>query len=179
MSVTEPFTEKLPESIESTKFAPHRAGVSGEFDSRKDSHPTKFAQRTWILVKLSFREFCDSKTSGLYAFNYTAISLNQKKGKFWKGRLWLNEDIEDSSIMSNDSQVPWEYQHHQKIAGESHFHVWDVTKNTLVFLFADGEAFWSLLPKLVSLLSGSTVQPENTYSYILKVTGQVWESQKG
>ena len=33
--------------------------------------------------------------------------------------------------------------------------------------------FWSLLPKLVSLLSGSTVQPENTYSCILKVTGQV------
>ena len=100
MWVTEPFTEKLPESIESTKFAPHRAGVSGEFDSRKDSHPTKFAQRTWILVKLSFREFCDSKTSGLYAFNYTAISLNQKKGKFWKGRLWLNEDTEDSSVVS-------------------------------------------------------------------------------
>ena len=30
----------------------------------------------------------------------------------------------------------------------------------------------------VSLLSGSTVQPEHTYSRILKVTGQVWESQK-
>ena len=48
----------------------------------------------------------------------------------------------------------------------------------LVFLPADGEAFWSLLPSLVSLLSGGTVQPENTYSSILKVTGQVWESQK-
>ena len=40
------------------------------------------------------------------------------------------------------------------------------------------EASWSLLPSLVSLLSGGTVQPENTYSCILKVTGQVWESQK-
>ena len=47
------------------------------------------------------------------------------------------------------------------------------TKTTPVFLQADVEASWSLLPILVSLLSGGTVQPENTYSRILKVTGQV------
>ena len=47
------------------------------------------------------------------------------------------------------------------------------TKTTPVLLPADGEASWLLLPSLVSLLSGSTVQPENTYSRILKVTGQV------
>ena len=52
------------------------------------------------------------------------------------------------------------------------------TKTTAVFLPADGEASWLLLPNSVSLLSGGTVQPENTYSCILKVTGQVWESQK-
>ena len=52
------------------------------------------------------------------------------------------------------------------------------TKKTPVFLPADGEASWLLLPSLVSLLSGGTVQPENTYSCILKVTGLVWESQK-
>ena len=46
------------------------------------------------------------------------------------------------------------------------------TKTTPVFLPADGEASW-LLPSSVSLLSGGTVQPENTYSRILKVTGQV------
>ena len=46
-------------------------------------------------------------------------------------------------------------------------------KTTLVFLPADGEGSWSLLPSLVSLLSGGTVQPENTYFSILKVTGQV------
>ena len=51
------------------------------------------------------------------------------------------------------------------------------TKTTSVFLPADGEASWSLLPSSVSLLSGSTVQPENTYSRILKVAGQVWENQ--
>ena len=52
------------------------------------------------------------------------------------------------------------------------------TKTTLIFFPADREASWSPLPSSVSLLSGGTVQPENTYSRILKVTGQVWESQK-
>ena len=47
------------------------------------------------------------------------------------------------------------------------------TKTNLVFLPADGEASWSLLPSSVSFLSGGRVQPENTYSHILKVTGQV------
>ena len=47
------------------------------------------------------------------------------------------------------------------------------TKTTPVFLPAYEEAFWSLLPSLVSLLSGGTMQPENTYSHILNVTGQV------
>ena len=52
------------------------------------------------------------------------------------------------------------------------------TKTTPIFLPADGEASWSLFPSSVSLLSGGTVQPENSYSHILKVTGPVWESQK-
>ena len=49
-------------------------------------------------------------------------------------------------------------------------------KTTPVFLPADGEASWSLLPSSVSLLSGGTVQPKNTYSSILKVTGLVFMS---
>ena len=52
------------------------------------------------------------------------------------------------------------------------------TKSTPVFLPADGEASWSILPRLVSLLLDGKVQPENTYSSNLKVTGLVWESQK-
>ena len=47
------------------------------------------------------------------------------------------------------------------------------SKTSPVFLPADGEVSWLLLPSLVSLLSGGTVQPENIYSRILKVTGQV------
>ena len=59
------------------------------------------------------------------------------------------------------------------IAVGTHFHARHGTKTIPVFLLADGEASWSLLPSSVSLLSGGTVQPENTYSCILKVTGQV------
>ena len=47
------------------------------------------------------------------------------------------------------------------------------TKTTPVFLPADGEVSWLLLPSSVSLLSGHIVKPENTYSCIVKVTGQV------
>ena len=47
------------------------------------------------------------------------------------------------------------------------------TKTTLLFLPVDGEASWSLLSSSVSLTSGGPVQPENTYSRIFKVTGQV------
>ena len=55
----------------------------------------------------------------------------------------------------------------------THFHVRHGAKTTPLFLPADGEASCSLFPSLVVLLSGGTVQPENTYSCILRVTGQV------
>ena len=51
--------EKSIESIESSKFFSHRARMSGEFDSKKDSHSTKFERRTRVFLKLSFRDFCD------------------------------------------------------------------------------------------------------------------------
>ena len=47
--------------------------MSGEFDSTKDSHLTKLEQRPLIFVKLSFRELCDSKLSGLHTFYNMAI----------------------------------------------------------------------------------------------------------
>ena len=47
------------------------------------------------------------------------------------------------------------------------------TKTTPVFLPADVEASCSPLPSLVSLQRVATVPPENTYSRILKVAGQV------
>ena len=46
------------------------------------------------------------------------------------------------------------------------------TKTTAVFLPGEEKASQLLIPSLVSLLSGKTVQPENTYSSILKVTVQ-------
>ena len=65
-----------------------------------------------------------------------------------------------------------------EIAVGTHLHVQHGMKTIPVFLPADGEPSGLLLPSLVSLLSVNTVQPENTYSFILKVTGQVWESEK-
>ena len=43
--------------------------MSGELDSRKGSHSTKLERRSRIFVKLSFRELCGSKLSGLLPFN--------------------------------------------------------------------------------------------------------------
>ena len=47
--------------------------MSGVFDSRKDLQSTKFEQRLQIFVKLSFRELCRSKLSGLNTFDNMAI----------------------------------------------------------------------------------------------------------
>ena len=66
-------SQKLPESIESFKFVSDRARMSGKFDSRKDLHSTKFEGRPQIFVKLSFRELCDSKLSGVHPFDNMAI----------------------------------------------------------------------------------------------------------
>ena len=46
------------------------------------------------------------------------------------------------------------------------------TKTTPVFLPTDEEAFLSLCPSSAFLLSGGTMQAENTYSRILKVTSK-------
>ena len=65
---------KLWMAIKSLKFVSHIARMLAEFDSKKDSQSTKFEQRPQILVKLSFRESCDSKSSGLCPFHNMAIS---------------------------------------------------------------------------------------------------------
>ena len=65
--------ENLPESIESSTFVWYRGRMSGEFDSKQDSQSTKFERRPQIFVKLSFRELCNLKLSGLHAFDNMAI----------------------------------------------------------------------------------------------------------
>ena len=47
--------------------------MSGEFDSRKDSQSTKFERRPQVFAKPSSRELCDSKLSGLHAFDNMVI----------------------------------------------------------------------------------------------------------
>ena len=69
------FTKKSQESIEPSRFVSHRARMSGEFDSTKDSQLSKFERRPQIFVKLSFRELCNSKLCGLQAFDNMAIIL--------------------------------------------------------------------------------------------------------
>ena len=64
-----------------------------------------------------------------------------------------------------------------KIATEIHFHASHALKLPH-YLSLLTEKPLGLLLSLVSLLSGGTMQPENIYSCILMVTGQVWESQK-
>ena len=63
----------MAELLESSRFFSHRARISGQFDLRKDSQSTKFERRPRTFVKLGFRESCDSKLSGLHAFDNIAI----------------------------------------------------------------------------------------------------------
>ena len=53
-------------------FVSHRARMSGEFDSRKDLHSSRFEQRP----QLSFRGLRDSILFGLGSFDNTAISMS-------------------------------------------------------------------------------------------------------
>ena len=43
--------------------------MSRKIDSRKNSHSTKFEHSCQIFVKLSFRDLCDSKLSGVHHFD--------------------------------------------------------------------------------------------------------------
>ena len=92
------------------------------------------------------------------------------------GMLW-------DSLHDHLRDVPWE--DIIKLSASTAIVTYIVTRSQYVPLspytllsVADIEVSWWLPPSLVSLLSDRTVQPENTYSCILKVTGQVWESQK-
>ena len=112
------------------------------------------------------------------------ISLSQKRGKDWKGTLWVHDTLileiifvistEDSSFISNDTRNLSNI----RTTGNSCGTQLHETKTTPLFLTANGEASWSLLSSLISLLSGGKMQPEKSYCCILKVTGQIWVSKK-
>ena len=50
--------------------------MSREFDSRKDSHSTKFKQQPLIFVQLSFRELWDLKLPGLHPFDDLVVIIH-------------------------------------------------------------------------------------------------------
>ena len=163
--------------------------MQGEFDSRKDSHSTKLEKRPQVFIKLSFRELFGSELSGLHPFDNMAIVhwvKNRLKSErqavsSWEINPWSNFcDHHWELICCNKwHQGTLEISTPLEIAVRTHFHVRHGIKTILLFLTTDGEASWSLLTSSVSLLSCSTVKPENTYSCKLKVTSKVWETQKG
>ena len=56
--------------------------MSGTFNAKKDSHSTKFEQRPQIFIKLTFRELCNSKLSGLHPLdNMTLIHWVKNRSK--------------------------------------------------------------------------------------------------
>ena len=61
--------------------------MSGEFDSRKDLHSTKLERKPQIFIKLSFKEFCGSKLSGLHPFDNMTIIQSVKNRLKQKGSL--------------------------------------------------------------------------------------------
>ena len=65
--------------------------MSGEFDSRNDSHSTKFECRPQIFVKLGFRESYYSKLSGLHSIDNMAIIHWVKNKSKTGGRMWVHE----------------------------------------------------------------------------------------
>ena len=84
MNQREPLTEKLLESVESSKFVSCKAILSGEFYSKKDSKTTEFERWPQILVKLNFGEFGNSKLSSFCTFDNIAISWVKNWGKIRK-----------------------------------------------------------------------------------------------
>ena len=73
----------------------------------------KTERRPRILVRLSFRDLCDSNLFDSRAFDDMAISMSQEGDKKRKGRLWVQETqilekifvilTEDSSVKANDT----------------------------------------------------------------------------
>lgn len=107
----------------------------------------------------------------IYPFHWAKTRLYQK------GRLWAY----GTNACINSCGPHWKhiccnkwhqrcqkYLHHSK---ELQRQTWHSTKTVPGI----GEASWTILTSSIFLLSGGTVQLENTYSCILKVTCQIWE----
>ena len=109
---------------------------------------------------------CDSKLSGLHPFDNMAMIHEVKNWSKTEGRMWVHETpilevifatLTENLSITNDTHRPQKYSTSPELVVGTHFHARHGTKAILVFLPADGEASWLLLPSLVSLLSGSTV----------------------
>ena len=107
--------------------------MSGEFASRRDSHSTKSEWRAQILVKLCFRELCDSKWSGLGTSDDIAISLSSGTNP-WTSFFdphWVLICSNKWHLGISEILIPPE------IAVKIHFHMGHGTKTISVFLPVD------------------------------------------
>ena len=102
--------------------------------------------------------------------HFIELKISQKP----KGRLSLWDTNAGSNFCDPHLELIWRNKWHLEtlevstsleITVGTHFHMWHGTKTTPVFLPVDGEASCLLLPKLISVLSSSTVQPENIFLY--------------
>ena len=94
---------------EPSSFVSLRARMSRDFDSRKDSQSTKFKQRPQIFLKVGFRELCNSKLSGLHAFDNRAIRHETPILEVIFVTL-----TKTSTVITNDTKGPQKYPHHWK-----------------------------------------------------------------
>ena len=120
-----------------------------------------------MLVELSVRELCDSKLYGLLTFDNMVILLIYKRSQNQEGRLCVYETPMFEAIFVTSLRTYLTYKWHTDF-GNIH-----TTRNS-----CRGTLSTSLIPNSVSLLSGDTMQLENTNSCIFKVTAQVWEKEK-
>ena len=149
----------------------HERRKSGDFISRNDSQPTKLKRRCEILQEVSSREFYDWKLYGLNALIIWSFHLFKKIRKNQKSILWVDETITmnqwfiwpslSSSVLTN---VTPELTTPQEIGVGTYVYVWHGSITVPVCLLADEGAIRLLLLSSCSLLSCSTVRPENTYS---------------
>ena len=95
------------ESTKSSKFVSHRVRMSGEFDSRIDSHSTKFERKPWIFEKLSFRNLSDYKLSGLHPYD-VMVKIHWVKNR-------LKTERHAVSSWDMNARVLWLYSIHNHL----------------------------------------------------------------
>ena len=116
-------------------FVSNTSRISGEFDSRKDSHSTKLEQRLLIFMK-QVLENCVIESYLVYIILIISpLFFELKIGQNWKGRMQIHETpvlevifktlTENSSVITRCQVTPRNLRntHPLEMAVETHFRV--------------------------------------------------------